>query len=118
MGYFADVSRTYLCGDREPTTEQRELYTFAYNFIQKTVPLFRPGMTLAEIGEKAPPFPEQYKANRYVVLAHGVGMSDEWPAIDFPDVSFSGFGNDPDVLEENMVMCVEALVGEVGGQRA
>ena len=115
LGYFADVSRTYLCGDRRPTAEQRELYEFAYQFIQESIRLFRPGMSFPEIAEKAPAFPEKYRANRYVVLAHGAGMSDEWPAIYFPDVSWSGFGNDPDVLHENMVICVEALVGREGG---
>ena len=49
-----------------------------------------------------------------MVLAHGAGMSDEWPAIYFPDVSWSGFGNDDDVLQEGMVLCVEALVGPEG----
>ncbi len=116
LGYFADVSRTYLCGDRRPTAEQRELYDFAYRFLQESIPLFQPGMSFGEIGEKAPAFPDKYRANRYVVLAHGAGMSDEWPAIYFPDVSWSGFGNDPDVIQENMVLCVEALVGEAGGR--
>jgi Xaa-Pro dipeptidase len=118
LGYFADVSRTYLCGDRRPTAEQRELYEFAYRFVQESIPLFQPGTSLREIGEKAPAFPEKYKANRYVVLAHGAGMSDEWPAVYFPDVSWSGFGNDPDVIQENMVICVEALVGEDGGRQS
>jgi Xaa-Pro aminopeptidase len=112
LGYFADVSRTYLCGDRKPTAEQRELYAFGYRFIQDTIPLFRPGASLVEIGEKAPVFPAKYAANRYVVLAHGAGMSDEWPAVYFPDMSWSGFGNDPDLVEEHMVICVEALVAE------
>ncbi len=112
LGYFADVSRTYLCGDRRPTAEQRELYAFAHRFIQETIPLFQPGMSFLEIAEKAPAFPEKYKANRYVVLAHGAGMSDEWPAIYFHDVSWSGFGNDRDTIQENMVICVEALVGQ------
>ncbi|MGH7320367.1 MAG: M24 family metallopeptidase [Candidatus Rokuibacteriota bacterium] len=112
LGYFADVSRTYLCGDRRPTAEQRELYEFAHRFIQDTIPLFQPGMSFLEIAEKAPAFPEKYRANRYVVLAHGAGMSDEWPAIYFPDVSWSGFGNDRDAIRENMVICVEALVGQ------
>jgi Xaa-Pro aminopeptidase len=118
LGYFADVSRTYLCGDRKPTAEQRELYEVAYRFIQESIPLFRPGASFREIGEKAPAYPEKYRANRYVVLAHGAGMSDEWPAIYFPDVSWSGFGNDPDVLQEHMVICVEALVGEPGGRQS
>jgi Xaa-Pro dipeptidase len=115
LGYFADVSRTFLCGDRRPTAEQRELYQFAYHFIQESTRLFRPGMPFPEIAAKAPTYPEKYRANRYVVLAHGVGMSDEWPAIYFPDVSWSGFGNDPDVLREDMVISVEALVGEADG---
>jgi Xaa-Pro aminopeptidase len=110
LGYFADVSRTYLCGDRRPTAEQREAYEFGYRFLQDTIPLFRPGASIRDIAEKAPPFPEKYRANRYVVLAHGAGMSDEWPAIYFPDTSWSGFGNDPEVLQPGMVICVEALV--------
>lgn len=118
LGYFADVSRTYLCGDRKPTAEQRELYEFAYRFIQESIPLFKPGMSFPEIADKAPAFPEKYKANRYVVLAHGAGMSDEWPAIYFPDMSWSGFGNDPEVIQENMVMCVEALVAKESGRES
>ncbi|MBI2467365.1 MAG: aminopeptidase P family protein [Candidatus Rokubacteria bacterium] len=118
LGYFADVSRTYLCGDRKPTAEQRELYEFARRFIQESIPLFRPGMSFPEIAEKVPAFPERYRANRYVVLAHGAGMSDEWPAIYFPDVSWSGFGNDPEVFQENMVICVEALVGKENGRES
>jgi Xaa-Pro aminopeptidase len=110
LGYFADISRTYLCGDRQPTPEQRELYEVAYRFLQETIPLFRPGASFPDIAAKAPAYPRQFRANRYVVLAHGAGMSDEWPAIYFPDTSWSGFGNDPEVLEPNMVMCVEALV--------
>jgi Xaa-Pro aminopeptidase len=116
LGYFADVSRTYLCGDRPPTAEQRERYAFAYGFLQEAIPLFRPGMSFPEIAAQAPPVPDKFKANRYVVLAHGAGMSDEWPAISFPDVSWSGFGNDADVLRENMVICVEALVGTEHGR--
>jgi Xaa-Pro dipeptidase len=116
LGYFTDVSRTYLCGDTRPTADQKEAYRVAYDFIQTSIPLFRPGQSFQEIAEKAPPFPEEYKANRYVLLAHGVGMSDEWPSIYFPDVSWSGYGNDADVLEENMVICVEALAGRDDGR--
>ena len=114
LGYFADVSRTYLCGDRRPTSQQREQYEFAYRFLQETIPLMRSGQSFPEIAARAPAFPERYRANRYVVLAHGAGMSDEWPAIYFPDVSWSGFGNDDDVIREGMVLCVEALVAPAG----
>ncbi len=109
LGYFTDFSRTYLCGEARPTPPQKEAYKVAYDFIQDVLPMFRAGASFVEIAEAAPPFPEPYRARRYVVLAHGVGMSDEWPSIYFPDVSLSGFGNDPDVLEPGMVLSVEAL---------
>jgi Xaa-Pro aminopeptidase len=109
LGYFTDFSRTYLCGEVKPTPPQREAYSVAYNFIQDVLPMFRVGASFVEIAEAAPRFPEAYRARRYVVLAHGVGMSDEWPSIYFPDVSLSGFGNDPDVLRPGMVLSVEAL---------
>lgn len=115
MGYFADVSRTYLCGDK-PTAEQKEVYKVAYDMIQQSLPLFRPGMSFREIAEKAPPYPEEYKANRYVVLAHGVGMADEWPAIYFVDKSWGGMGNYDGQLEENMVMTVESYAGKEGAR--
>ena len=116
FGYFADVSRTYLCGETAPTAYQKEAYRIAYNFLQQTIPLFLPGTSFQEIAEKAPPYPDAYKAHRYVVLAHGVGMADEWPAIYFPDTSWSGFGNDPDCLQEGMVLSVEALAGTPSGR--
>jgi Xaa-Pro aminopeptidase len=115
MGYFTDVSRTFLCGDRVPTAEQRALHSFAREFINGVIPLCRAGVTFSEIAERAPAVPDRYRANRYPFIAHGIGMSDEWPGIYFPDVSATGLGNDDDVLVENMVLCVEALVGEEGG---
>ncbi|MEE9324492.1 MAG: Xaa-Pro peptidase family protein [Dehalococcoidia bacterium] len=115
MGYFVCMSRTYLCGDR-PNSEQKEAYKLAYDIIYESIPLFRPGMTLQEIAEKSPPWPEEYKANRYAVLGHGLGMRDEWPAIYFTDRSWSGMGNYEGQLEEDMVMCVEAYAGREGAR--
>ena len=118
MGYFADISRTYLCGDGKPNKEQLEAYKLAYNFIYESLHLFRAGVSFQEIGEKAYPIPDEYKPGRYVVLAHGAGMSDEWPSIYWPDTSWSGFGNDPDVLEENMVICLEGLASKPGARES
>ena len=114
MGYFADISRTYLCGDGRPNKEQLEAYKLAYNFIYESMDLFRPGMNFQEIAEKCPPYPQEYMDQRYPLIAHGDGMSDEWPAIYWPDQSWSGFGNDPDVLEENMVISIEGLASKTG----
>ena len=118
MGYFADFSRTYLCGDGRPKKEQLEAYKLAYNFIYESMDLFRPGMNFQEIAEKCPPYPEEYKDQRYPMIAHGDGMSDEWPTIYWPDQSWSGFGNDPDVLEENMVISIEGLASKTGARES
>ena len=43
MGYLADISRTYLCGDGKPNAEQIETYKIAHSFIYDSLHLFRPG---------------------------------------------------------------------------
>lgn len=118
MGYFADVSRTYLCGDGKPNAEQLEAYRLSYNFIYESMHLFQPGASFVEIAEKAPPFPDAYKPGRYVMIAHGVGMSDEWPTIHWPDRSWGGFGNDPDVLQGNMIISLEGLASKPGARES
>ena len=89
-----------LCGDGNPTPAQLDVYKTGYEFIQQSMDLFRPGMTYQEISEKAYQFPEKYKAQRYPVMSHGAGMSDEWPAISYPDWRPHGFGHEPGALEE------------------
>ena len=118
MGYFADISRTYLCGDGKPNKEQLESYKLAYNMIYDNMHLYQPGANFQEISEKYPPLPPDYFNQRYPVIAHGDGMSDEWPAIYWQDASWSGFGNDPDVLEENMVISIEGLASKTGGRES
>ena len=114
MGYFADFSRTYLCGTGKPNAEQQEAYKIAYNFIYESLEHFKPGMYFQDIAEKCPELPEEYKYQRYPMIAHGDGMSDEWPCVYWTDQSWSGYGNDPDVLEENMVLSIEGLASKQG----
>ena len=45
-------------------------------------------------------------------------MCNEWPTIYWHDQSWSGFGNDPDVLQENMVMSIEGLGSKVGARES
>ena len=116
MGYFADISRTYLCGDGKPNEEQMDAYKRAYDYIYTSIPLFQVGASFREIAEKAPEVPNEYKANRYPLIAHGDGMSDEWPPIFFPDFSDTGFGTPPGELQENMVISMEAAFGRENGR--
>ncbi len=46
-------------------------------------------------------------------MMYGVGLCDEWPLIAYPDRQVAGAFDH--ALEPGMVLCVEALVGEVGG---
>lgn len=125
MGYFADISRTYLCGDGPPNEEQLDAYKRAYEFIQECLPMFKPGVTFQELAEGIPPTPDEYTVNKYPLIAHGVGMTDEWPAIYFVDAAksgfagsaaTSGFGNYVGEFKENMVMTMEASFGREGGR--
>lgn len=112
FGYSADVSRTLLCGSGKPTEHQRELYQRAYEEIQYNVELMKPGMSFREVTENSFKQPEKFQDQHYAVLAHGIGMSDEWPCIYYPQDEALLYDG---VLEPGMCMCVESYVGEVGG---
>lgn len=114
-GYYCDFSRTFFCGPGRPTEEQRTLYRLAHEQIHYNMELIRPGMSFREFGEKAWTAPEPYLKNRYYLLAHGVGMTGEYPYIvhaqDFADAGYEG------IIEPNMTLCVESYIGaESGGE--
>jgi Xaa-Pro aminopeptidase len=112
-GYLCDISRTFLCGDK-PTPAQKEAYQVAYDFVMATIELCKPGISFAELAAEAPQFPEDYKAQRYPLILHGIGLDDEPPNIVFPD---RVKGPRPEgILKENMVVAVEAYAGKVGAQ--
>ena len=47
------------------------------------------------------------------MVAHGVGLADEYPAVYYPeDAAASGYDG---VLEAGMTLCLESYVGEPGG---
>ncbi len=111
-GYCADLSRSWPIGHVPMTNYQRELYAAAREQIEHNVAVMRPGMTFAEFSERCWRIPEKYRERRYGLAFHGVGMADEWPSvpnyIDFERAY-------PGMLEANMTVCVESLIGEEGG---
>lgn len=113
-GYCADISRSWLCGDGKPTDAQRRLYELAREQIDRNIELVRPGLTYREFCERAWHLPQSCVANRYSVIAHGVGLCDEFPAVYYPE-DYDGTGYDG-VIEENMALCIESYIGEVGGR--
>jgi Xaa-Pro aminopeptidase len=114
FGYCADVSRTFFCGPGRPTDAQRHLYKLAYEEIQHNLSLVKAGVSFREMTEKAYQQADEFIPNRYMLLAHGIGLCDEYPAIYYrQDADKYGFDG---VLEENMTICIESYVGAVGGK--
>lgn len=112
-GYCADLSRTWKIGDRKPTDYEKDLYRLAHEHIRTNMALLRPGMGFRELTEKAHRLPERFRAQRYGVMFHGVGLCDEYPSIRYPeDLDSSGYDG---VLQPGQCLCVEAYIGEVGG---
>ena len=113
MGYCADISRTWLCGPAAPTAQQRDLYRHAHDEVQHNLDLIVPGLSFRELSERAFPVRDEFVAHRYPCLAHGVGMSDEWPKIHYrQDWERSGYDG---VIEAGMVLCIESFTGSDRG---
>ena len=113
FGYCADISRTYHCGPGKPTAAQRDLYKTAMEEIEHNMALIKPGLSFREFTEKHWKQPEQYIANRYPFIAHGIGMCDEYPGIYYRQ-DYEAHGYDG-VIEEGMTLCVESYIGAEGG---
>jgi Xaa-Pro aminopeptidase len=94
---------------------QRDLYRRAYDEIQHNMALIKPGVSFRELSERAFRQPEEFVAHRYACLAHGVGMSDEYPKIayrqDWERIGYDG------AIPPASVLSVESFTGsEQGGE--
>lgn len=110
-GYVIDVSRTFLCGSK-PSSEQKEAYRVAYDYLAAMRDAVRPGISYAEFARAVPPVPEEFAEQGYDCMVHGAGLQNEGPVIHTPA---SGENPEDVFLQENMVMCLEAYAGRVGG---
>lgn len=76
--------------------------------------LIKAGVSFEEFSSKCWRVPDEFVAQRYMDLVHGVGLCDEYPRIpyreDFQDWGYSGR------FEENMVVSVESYIGALGGR--
>ena len=113
-GMCCDISRTWLCGDVEPTAEQKRLYSISHEHIMTNMELLGPGVGFADITRNAHRLPESCVPNRYGVVMHGVGLCDEWPAIRYrEDWDHHGYEGE---FEPGMTVCVEVYLGEKDGK--
>jgi Xaa-Pro dipeptidase len=109
-GYCADISRTFVCGNKF-NEYQKKLYQTAVEQIDYNSRLIKAGVTFKEFTEKAWILPEKYYGNRYSVMLHGIGLCDEWPAIRYP----TDGGERGGTFQKNMTITLESYIGEVGG---
>ena len=112
-GYFADISRTFRCGDGRPTGEQRSLYCLAHEQISHNLDLLRAGTSFAEFAERSWDMPAQFLRNRYMSLIHGAGLCGEYPYIPY-QADFDAKGYDG-LIQPNMTLCVESYIGAEDG---
>jgi Xaa-Pro aminopeptidase len=114
LGYLADISRSWVCPGKPATNAQIRQYALAEEQVLYNMRLLKPGLGFREFGEICWTMPEEFIPHRYMMMIHGAGMVDEYPSIayatDFKDWGYDG------VFQENMVVCVESFIGQVGGK--
>lgn len=108
LGYGADISRTFHCPPGRPDARQRELYRIALECLEHNVAQFRAGRRFSEVARDSFVLPERFRAHRYGCIAHGIGMGDENPNVEWPEDYDAGA--EDDTLEEGMVLAVESYV--------
>lgn len=111
-GICVDISRTWWIGDARPRADMVAAMRHAHEHIQANMALLRPGVTIPELIAGCHRLEEKYQAQKYGCMMHGVGLCDEWPLVAYPDKAVAGAFDY--ALEPGMVLCVEALVSEVG----
>jgi len=112
-GICVDISRTWWIGDKKPTNSMIYAMRHGVEHIQTNMEMLRPGVTIPELTAGCHQLDERFMAQKYGCLMHGVGLCDEWPLVAYPDKAVTGAFDYE--IEAGMVLCVEALVGEVGG---
>ena len=113
LGFYNDISRSWVVGDKKPTENQRYLYNLAHEQMQHNMSLLKPGLGFLEYSDKTYQLPEKCIPNRYADVAHGCGMGVEYPFIWYrEDEQWGAYDG---MFEENMVVCLECYAGELDG---
>jgi Xaa-Pro aminopeptidase len=101
-GYWGDLTRTWVCGDIDPTEEQREIHQQCYDAVWNACAAARPGNTTADVFRGADP---------YVLdsLGHGSGVAPWEPPYFSPHTL-----DDPMDLKPGMQFNLEPYSGVVG----
>lgn len=109
-GYAVDLSRTFLCGDLEPTPAQCALYSRAYEQLNHNAALLIPGRSFEEFAKQAWVVPAEHRPYGYYCLLHGLGLCGEHPYV--PIHRQGETYPMPGIFEPGMVVCIESYIGE------
>jgi Xaa-Pro aminopeptidase len=112
-GICVDISRTWWTGPDPPRPDMIAAMRHAHEHIMTNMELLRPGVPFRDLTFGGHQLDPKYDARKYSCRFHGVGLCDEWPLIAYADHFVEGAFDY--VVEPGMVFCVEALVGEEGG---
>ncbi len=112
-GICCDISRSWWVGDGKPRPDMISAMRHAHDHIMTNMEMLKPGVNIQELSRNTHVLDSKYQAQKYGCLMHGVGLCDEWPLVAYPDKMVEGAFDYN--LEPGMTLCVEALVGEVGG---
>ncbi|MEM7471022.1 MAG: dimethylsulfonioproprionate lyase DddP [Pseudomonadota bacterium] len=112
-GMCCDISRTWWIGDQKPRPDMIEAMKHSVEHIQTNMEMLKPGVTIPELTANTHKLHDKYQQQKYGCLMHGVGLCDEWPLVAYPDKAVEGAFDY--ALQPGMTLCVEVLVGEVGG---
>ena len=81
MGFYNDISRSWIVGDKKPDDMQKYLYNIANAQLNHNMALLKPGIGFLEYSDKSYQLPEKCVPNRYADVAHGCGLGVEYPFI-------------------------------------
>lgn len=109
-GYGVDFSRTFLCGDRSPTAEQTHVHQLALDQLLTNAALLAPGRSFEDFARSAWTVPDRHAPFGYYCLAHGLGLSGEYPYV--PAAVAGEPYSFPGQFEPGMVVCVESYIGD------
>ncbi|WP_299748318.1 dimethylsulfonioproprionate lyase DddP [uncultured Tateyamaria sp.] len=112
-GICVDISRSWWIGPDKPRPDMVYAMQHAHEHIMQNMQMIKPGVTIPELTANTHVLDDKFQAQKYGCLMHGVGLCDEWPLVAYPDKAVPGAFDY--ALEPGMVLCVEAAVGEVGG---
>ena len=112
-GICIDISRTWWIGDEKPRPDMVEAMKHGVEHIETNMQMLKPGVNIQDLSRNTHVLDAKYQKQKYGCLMHGVGLCDEWPLVAYPDCMVDGaFDHE---LKAGMVLCVEALLGEEGG---